>query len=187
MSKAVTALNGATFEGFVTVRDAGLTGMITIRGNFKSTKFKAAVKAVLDMAVPKQRVVATTGDKTLLWMSPDELLLVLPYEAVDAMIASLAVAFADLHALAVDVSDARSVFKVSGEKSREAVAKLAPVDLSEVFQMGEIRRTRLAQVPAAFWLSDADEFTVVAFRSVANYVMGILSAAAQDGGEVNYL
>ena len=61
--------------------------------------------------------------------------------------------------------------------------KLAPVDLANIAP-GEIRRTRVAQVAAAFW-KDADGFTLVSFRSVAGYVMGLLEHASQPGSELH--
>ena len=43
MSEAVTPLNGARFEGLATIADAGLTGMITLRGDLSSAEVKAAL------------------------------------------------------------------------------------------------------------------------------------------------
>jgi sarcosine oxidase subunit gamma len=66
------------------------------------------------------------------------------------------------------------------------MAKVAPVDLAPAqFTAGTIRRTRIAQVPAAFWMPQDDVFRVVCFRSVAQYVFDVLSVAAQPGSEVN--
>jgi len=44
-----------------------------------------------------------------------------------------------------------------------------------------VRRTRFAQVPAAFWMQDDNSAEVVAFRSVAAYVFGLLKTAAAAG------
>ena len=46
----------------------------------------------------------------------------------------------------------------------------------------ELRRTRAAQVAAAFW-KDGDGYTLVCFRSVASYVMGLLTHSAMPGSE----
>jgi sarcosine oxidase subunit gamma len=48
---------------------------------------------------------------------------------------------------------------------------------------GELRRTRAAQVAAAFW-REGDGYTLVCFRSVAGYVMGLLSHSALPGSEL---
>jgi sarcosine oxidase subunit gamma len=118
-------------------------------------------------------------------MSPDELLVRVPYAAVEDKLAAMTKTLGTSHALAVNVSDARAVFRVSGAHAREVLAKLAPVDLSEeAFKAGDFRRTRLAQVAAAFWMEEGGSFRVVCFRSVADYVFKLLKVAAQRGSEV---
>ena len=187
MSNAVSALNGQSHAGMADVADTGLRGMISVRGNLSSAKFKAAVKSVTGLTVPAQRRVEATANMSVAWMSPDELLIVCDYTDVSTHVAA-GKALASEHALAVNVSDARSVVRVSGSGARDALAKLCPVDLSETaFQSGMIRRTRLAQVAAAFWMTGEDSFDVICFRSVADYVFDSLSVAAESGTEVGFL
>lgn len=187
MSEAVSALDGASFEGYVTVRDAGLTGMITLRGDLSSAKVKKAVKTVAGTDVPAARGVTAKDGKSVAWMSPDELLILVPYADAEAAVADLSAALAGEHALAVNVSDARAVFRLDGAAVREVLAKLAPADLSpQGLPAMEMRRTRLAQVAAAFWLSDGQTAHVVCFRSVGRYVFDLLSHAAKPGSEVGY-
>ena len=85
----------------------------------------------------------------------------------------------------MDVSDARASFHVSGPHAREVMAKLAPVDLAPAkFTEGMFRRTRMSQVPAAFWLTDAETFQIVCFRSHAAYMFDLLKTAAMPGSAV---
>jgi sarcosine oxidase, subunit gamma len=88
-----------------------------------------------------------------------------------------------VHFLAVDVSDARAVFRVEGGQADQVLMKLAPVDLAAMAP-DELRRTRMAQVAGAFWAADGG-YTVVCFRSVAGYVMGLLTHGAQPGAELH--
>ena len=88
-------------------------------------------------------------------------------------------ALAGKHHLAVDVSDARAVFRIEGPKAAEVLMKLRPVDLPPLAP-GELRRTRAAQVACAFWRDD-DGYTLVSFRSVAAYVMGLLQPFGPAG------
>jgi sarcosine oxidase subunit gamma len=65
------------------------------------------------------------------------------------------------------------------------MAKLCPVDLAPgSFGPGQIRRTRLAQVPAALWMDSDDSFRIVCFRSVAQYVFDVLRTAANSQSAV---
>ncbi len=180
MSDPVSALNGASFQGFAAIREIGPIGMITLRA--KGVKpLDKAIKAVTGTKVPAQRRIEVKGDHACAWMSPDEYLLVLPYAEVSAALASLAKALAGEHHLAVDVSDARAVFRIEGDRAGNVLRKLSPVDF-DTLEPGEIRRSRAAQVAAAFWAQD-NGFTLVSFGSVAVYVMGLLTHSAQAGSE----
>lgn len=188
MSEPISALNGAVFDGIARIEDCGLQGMITLRGDLADRKLAAAVKKACGQKMPGIREALVEDGQGLFWMSPDELLLLVPQAEAGATVAELSAALSGMHALAVDMSDARSMFRVSGPAAREVMAKLAPVDMSrEAFRPGQIRRTRLAQVPAAFWMDDEESFRVVCFRSVARYVFDLLSTAAQEGSEVGVL
>lgn len=189
MSNTVSALNGASYDGFVQVRELGLQGMITLRGDLSAAPIRKAATGVAGVDMPGQGRAHVTGDRGIAWMSPDELLILLPYADVDSALGEMEKHLKSFHHLAVNVSDARAMFELSGGPGvREVVAKLSPVDMSEQgFQPGQFRRTRMAQVPAAFWMPDADSVRIVCFRSVAQYMFDILKGAAAPGSEVGYL
>ena len=187
MSKAISALEGATGGDITRVREKGLQGMVTLRGDLASGPLKSAVKSVTGHDVPGHRGIHGGLGGGVAWMSPDELMVFCDYDHAEAQAQALTVALAGQHHLAVNVSDARVVLSVSGGAAREVMAKLAPVDLAPgQFEPGEIRRTRLAQIPAAFWMPDGETFHVVAFRSVAQYAFDLLTAAAADGSAVGH-
>ena len=175
MSDPVSALNGASFQGFAAIREIGPLGMITLRAKGLKSLDKA-IKAVTGTKIPAQRRIEVNGDRACGWMSPDEYLLILPYAEVGEALASLAKSLAGEHHLAVDVSDARAVFRVEGDRAAEVLQKLSPVDF-ETLEPGELRRSRTAQVAAAMWKQDQG-FTVVCFRSVARYVFDLLANAS---------
>lgn len=183
MSNAVSALQGKTATGFATVTEAGLQGMITLRGDLSSAKLKKAVKAATGVDVPAQRRIAVKDGKGAGWMSPDELLILVPYADTRATIAGLSKALDGEHHLVADVSDARAMFRIKGDKADQVLMKFCPVDFAALAE-GELRRTRAGQVAAALWKSDRDEFTLVSFRSVAGYVFGALDVSARPGAEL---
>ncbi|WP_316015635.1 sarcosine oxidase subunit gamma [Roseobacter sp. HKCCA0434] len=186
MSDPITALDGAHFAGDVTVQDAGLTGMVAIRGDFGADAFRSAVSDVTGHAMPDTR--GMVGDATggLAWMSPDELMLFCGYAEAEMLAAKLREALAGTHHMVTVLSDARAVIRLHGDTVREVLAKGAPVDMA-TFGTGEIRRTRLGQVAVAFWLTGEDAAELVCFRSVAGFVFEWLSTAARKGGRVGYL
>ena len=179
MSEPVTALRARETHGSVQISDAGLRGMITLRGDL--AKMKPVAKD-LGLSVPGMREAQVKGDTGILWMSPDELLILLPYGEVAATLEKIAKAMKGQHHLAVNVSDARALLQVQGPFAREVIAKLAPVDLHpDAFGPGQVLRTRLGQIAAAFWMNDAQTFHVICFRSVAEYAFDLLAASAAAG------
>lgn len=187
MSNAVSALLGKTVPGEVTIREAGLRGMIILRGDLSDRKLGKVCTAVTGMKLPGQGQANCEGDKGLCWMSPDELLVLMPYTEVAQAIAQIDKALSGTHYLAENVSDARAVIFVEGTFAREVIAKLAPVDLHpDTFKPGDFRRTRLGQVAAAFWMRDEDTFEVICFRSVAEYAFDLLAASAKAGAVGHY-
>ncbi|MBI1172806.1 sarcosine oxidase subunit gamma [bacterium] len=155
--------------------------MITLRVKPDVPGLAEALQA-LGLTLPEMRRIVVGGDRAAGWMGPDEYLLVVPYAEVSAAVARLSDSLKGQHHLVADVSDARAVFRISGAKADQVLRKLCPADLDRL-EPGELRRTRAAQVAAAFWHQD-DGFTLVCFRSVAGYVMGLLQNAAQPGSEL---
>lgn len=187
MSNAVSAVQGASFKGSISVKDAGLQGMITLRGDLGSDALTKAVKAAVGVAVPGVGKINTGKKGSAAWMSPDELFLMLDYASADAAVAKLDKALAGSHALAVNVSDARAVFNLEGAAIRDVLAKGSPANLStDALGIGTLRRTRLGQLPVAFWLGSDTTATVICFRSVGEHVFNWLKTAAQKGTSPKY-
>lgn len=188
MSKAVTALNGAAWaDGIATVTEMPLQGMITLRGDLSASAVKKAATSVTGAKMPTAGGAHIEKSGGLVWMSPDELLVLCPYADVASNLEKMRKTLAKSHALAVDVSDARAMFRLAGRGARGVMGKLAPVDFStDRFTMGTFRRSRLAQVPAAFWMQEPDAFHIVCFRSHAQYLFDLLKVAAQPGSRVGF-
>ncbi|MEI6096918.1 MAG: sarcosine oxidase subunit gamma family protein [Alphaproteobacteria bacterium] len=182
MSDPVSTLGAASYDGFATIREIGPLGMVTLRARADLAGLTEAVRAVTGTDLPLPRRIEVAGACAAGWMSPDEYLLILPHDRTEAAVTSISIALQGQHHLAVVVSDARAVFRIEGDKADQVLAKLVPVDLPAL-PPGEIRRTRAAQVAAAFW-RQGDGFTLVCFRSVAPYVMGLLTHSAMPGSEL---
>ncbi|MGL5008620.1 MAG: sarcosine oxidase subunit gamma [Paracoccaceae bacterium] len=182
MPDPLSALGGATFDGFASIREIGPVGMITLRCTHDVKALPKAVKSAVGMAMPGVRRMVKDGAFGAGWMAPDELLLVMPYDQVGNVLATLTKTLKAEHHLAVDVSDARAVFRIEGPLAADVLKKLTPADV-DALAPGELRRSRAAQVAAAFWAEDGG-YTLVCFRSVARYVMDLLSQSANAGSEL---
>ncbi len=181
-------MSDRSFSGFVTVEDQGPTGMVTLRADLRDPSVVEALGAA-GVEVPARGMLTKSGDVSTLWMSPDELMILSPHGAAAGHVAALNTALGIKHGLVVNVSDARSVFRLTGSGSaiREVLAKLSPADLrASALRVGQVRRSRVAQVPAAFWFASEEEAHLICFRSVGDYVFGLFRTAAETGSEVNY-
>jgi sarcosine oxidase subunit gamma len=138
----------------------------------------AAVAVAAGVADPAVRRWEGAGDRALVWMSPDERLLICP--RWDA--AALAGELSGVAGLAADVSDMRAVFRVSGPGARDALAKGAPVDLSRAaFGAGDVRRTHLAETAAMIRGLEGEAFELFCFRSVEDHMARWLEVATRPG------
>ena len=152
-------------------------GMVTIRADLD--RAGDAIAEAAGLAIPGQTRIVTDGSRSLGWMSPDELLLILPAAELDGAITTLTDALAGEHALVADVSDARAVFDVTGPHAGDVIGKLIPVDLDDLPADG-LRRSRAAQTAAALWRIPGG-FRLIGFRSTADYLRLILENAAIPG------
>lgn len=174
---ATSALPGASFRGAVDIHEAGLTGMVTLRADLGAASVATAVQQATGCALPARRRLVRQGDMAVAWMSPDELLILCPHARAAALETDLTKALEGEFATAANLSDARAAFCISGAEWRGVLAKLCPVDFAAL-SVGELRRTRAAQVAMAVMVDAPDQVTVICFRSVAGYVFDLLSNAA---------
>jgi sarcosine oxidase subunit gamma len=148
--------------------------MITLRAKPDCAGLDGAIMAATGCARPDQRQINQSGGQAAGWMSPDEYLLIVT--DVGAALAALDKALAGQHYLAVDVSDARAVFDIVGQGA-QVLSKLSPIDFDRLGG-SELRRTRAAQVAVAVWATGVDSYRLICFRSMADYVMGLLRHSA---------
>ena len=163
-------------------------GMITVRGDLKSKKLIAGIVTLTDAVVPAPGQFSYRKKAAgCIWMSPDELLLSVDRKAVHASVETLQQALSGEHGLISNVSDARAIIQIKGPNTRDVLAKLTPANISApVFQPGDVRRSRIAQVAAAFWMLDPETVELVCFRSSDDYVTGLLEQASRLGAEPGF-
>lgn len=179
MSDPVTALGNLVQNGPVSVAESGPHGMLTLRGDLSDAAIAAAVQGATGLPVPAPRRISQEGARRVIWFSPDEALIVLDRADLRAVQDDLTTRLGTAHALVADMSDARAMFRLSGPQDHlgEVIARLCPVDMTR-FEVGEVRRTRLAQIAAALWMIEPGVVDLVCFRSVARYAYDILAEAA---------
>ncbi len=166
-------------ELMIGIDDAPGRSMVTVRGDLTDSHLANALK---QKGIDAPEALGLTGgpDACALWFSPDEMLVL---GAAD----DLAGALAGQHAMVLDVSDARLVFRLTGAKVGEVLAKGAPCDCSDKgFPPGTVRRTHLAGLAVAIWRYDADTWEIACFRSFAHHLKAWLETAANPAAAVDH-
>lgn len=163
-------------------------GMIDLRGETGDAKFMAAAKSVIGVALPTEpRTSVSKGDVTVLWLSIDQWLVTLPRDKCAKVFAALRKKTDGLFALATDMSDARTVIRLSGDGAREVLMKGTSVDmLAPEIAGGTVRRMLFAEIAAACHVvsADPDVLDLYLFRSYADYAWEWLLATARAGAKV---
>jgi sarcosine oxidase subunit gamma len=152
--------------------------LVAVKGDLADEALRAAAREAAGAEFPEiGDAVAGTG--ALLWMAPDELLLLVGAGERQAALAGLRRMAEGRHVLVEDVSDMRVGFLLEGAAVRDVLARVTPTDVSPAaLPVGRLRRTRVGQVAAALWLAGEERAELLCFRSVAAYVSELLEEAA---------
>ncbi|MFJ3304166.1 sarcosine oxidase subunit gamma [Streptomyces sp. NPDC086549] len=129
------------------VRELPHLTQLTLRVQPGSAAAKA-VESCLDITLPGPLRAELSDDVKVLWMGPDEWLLVASDGRQDDLLARLRSAIGDEFATVTDVSAQRTTLALSGHLVREVLAQGCAVDLDpRVTPVGSCLTTLLAQAP----------------------------------------
>ena len=174
MDRAVTG------ERDLRVAEWRFTTMVSLRVDPGSAAADA-IEGVLGTALPRSAGEVTGhGQHSVLWLGPDEWLVVSQMAAGD-LVAALAEAVAGAHAAIVDVSANRTVLELRGAAARAALEKGCPLDLHpRSFGPGEAVATTLARVPLILWQVGPESYRLLPRSSFSEYVARWLLDASQE-------
>jgi len=182
------------------VADPGASGLwlserrflakLDLRGDPGKPEFMQAAGSVLDGFHP--RIIPNTAVRTdafdLLWLGPDEWLVVAKAGAEAAMAARLAAAVTPQGGTVTDVTESRTTIVVSGPRARDVLAKGCPLDLHHrKFQPGDCAQSLVARVGVILMRADdgstpAPRFELHVLRSMADYLWRFLEDAGAEYG-----
>lgn len=173
------------------IGDAGVTlgerrflGKINLRGE-PTKKFRDAVAGVLGVALPTAPN-TTAGDdaRTVLWLGPNEWLIVTLPGAEDETAEALRAALAGHHVAVTDVSEGRTVIALAGRHARDVLAKGCPIDVHpRVFAPGHCAQSTYGKANVlVHQTSAAPAYDIYVERSFADYLWACLEDAAEEYG-----
>jgi sarcosine oxidase subunit gamma len=148
------------------------------------------LKGALGLDLPLAPLTSSTsGATTLLWMGPDEWMLVAGPVDAEALSTKARAALAGTHHQLVDVSDYYTVVELAGAKARELLMKLTTLDLhSRAFKAGMVTGSVFGRANATIWQTSDDAapggpaFWLFIRWSMADYFWCLLADAGREWG-----
>ena len=140
---------------------------------------RAAAGRAFGIALPADACRASAvGERSALWLGPEEHLLLAPAEAARRIHAELAAALAGLSHSLMDVSHRQVAIAVAGPTARDILASGCPLDLDpEEFPAGMCTRTLFAKAEVVLWRRSVEEYHLEVARSFSAYVLGWMREA----------
>ena len=172
----------------VQITEVPFKAQITLRVDPKSPAAERIGTALGAMLPNQPGDVAQARDVLVLWLGPDEWLLVGSEGAAEAVQDAVSTAVAGEHAAVVDVSAHRTILDVSGPKTRELLNKGCALDLHpRSFEAGRCAQTMLARAGVILVCRDAAQprFWVFVRSSFARYLADWLCDTAAEYGQRN--
>jgi sarcosine oxidase subunit gamma len=143
----------------------------------------AALGDALGAALPRRcGEVSSSGKHSVLWLGPDEWLVV-SHASADELVPALVEAAGATTAAIVDVSANRTILELNGAAARGVLEKGCPTDLHpRAFGPGQAVTTTLARVPLLLWQVGPQSYRLLPRASFAEYVAAWLLDAMQEFG-----
>jgi sarcosine oxidase, subunit gamma len=167
----------------VSLRETPLRGLVNLRIDPSNATARAAAEAAVGIALPVQPNHAIDGaGRSVLWLGPDEYLVVTEAGSEAGLAESLRQALRDHHAAVTDVSDGRTTIEIAGRHARDVIAKGCGLDLHpRVFGPGRCAQTGLAKARVILRQTDpAPVFEIFVERSHAEYLWLWLKDATRE-------
>ncbi|MCP4935722.1 MAG: hypothetical protein GY927_16320 [bacterium] len=158
------------------------TGKLALRGNPIDSSFTRPVTKLLGVELPIiANTVVTSRIGTVIWRGPDEWMIELPLGQVETFAAELEMALEGQHISIVDLTDAYSVLRLSGQGARHVLSSGCPINLNEN-DFGADQCAQSHYLKAGIMLRFVDEtpaFDVFVRRSETEYLWQLLQLSCQ--------
>lgn len=155
-------------------------GYLVLRGKPDDAAFMQAVAGVLGQALPTQPMtVLNTDAGAVLWVSPDEWLLVCKRSRRDSLLAALTSAVQGLFAQIVDNSGGLTSMRLAGPDHIQLLRQLGPYDY-ESLAVGRCASTVVSKTGLTVVRADTAGVVLVFRRSFADYTWRLLERTARS-------
>jgi sarcosine oxidase subunit gamma len=168
------AFETGSVQGLVEINEVPFLTMVNLRVNRDSDAGQrvASVTGGLPAACGS---VSGTGDTSVLWLGPEEFLVVAPTEAHESLggdlIQALREALGDGEGQVVDLSANRTTFELTGPRARAVLEKGCSLDLHpRVLKAGTALSTEIGNIPVVLWKTGEESFRLFPRASFADFL-----------------
>lgn len=158
----------------VRLQERAFLGHISLRCDPGDAALTGAIERTLECSLPRKPNtfhLAPAGLRVL-WLAPDEWLIVTPEGGEEMLAAALRRAVGDGFAAVVELASGQTVIEIAGPRAREVIAKGCPLDLHpRGFGPGSCAQSRLARALVTIAQVDGTPtFELIVRRSFADYL-----------------
>ncbi|SDK10238.1 sarcosine oxidase subunit gamma [Actinopolyspora mzabensis] len=142
----------------------------------------ASVADALGLPLPAANRVSGDEHDAVLWLGPDESLIVAPDGRAESLLRTVRTAQQGGSGSVVDVSANRTTLRLSGPMAREVLEKLCSLDLHpRAFGPGDCAQTLLGRVVVVLWQLDHEPgYRIMVRCSFAEYLADLLLDAMAE-------
>ncbi len=158
-----------------------LLGYIGLRGNSQNAKFVNAINSALNVTLPTQPCsMSYTTWGSILWLSPDEWLIVCKRDQRAALQQSLEATLGGIHSQVVDNSGGFTSALLKGKNASDVLHHCTVYDLN-LLQAGKVVGTTFGKL-SLYLHQHEDGYSLVFRRSFADYIWRYLERSALPYG-----
>lgn len=175
---------GGPHHAGVSLREVGGLALINLRGEPGAATFAAAIEKTLATAPPVvPNTVAHADGNAVLWLGPDEWLVVSENGDGTGLRSRLEAALDGQRHATVDLSDNYAVIEIAGHAARWVLAKGWPQDLHpSAFKPGQCSQGMLAHAQIILEHTGAETYRMFVRPSFSAYLWDWLVDASADVG-----
>ena len=173
-SHLAEAFDTGSVQGTVTLNEGPFQTMVGVRVD-RSSEAGARIASVTGGLPERCGDVGGTERVSVLWLGPQEFLVVAPEDAHDSLggdlIGSLKSALGDAAGQVVDLSANRTTFELSGPQARAVLEKGCALDLHpRTLKPGTALNTEVGNIPVALFKTGEESFRLFPRASFADYL-----------------
>ena len=175
----IKSLQNNKVENFfgINIQELAFINKINIRINTKNTDYMKVCGKILNTILPtKPNNFTKNGNLKIIWLSPDEWLIT---NDDDSLFLQLRNEIGDLEASVTDISDNRTILRLSGKKIYKLLSKFLVLDLEKSLpRESTCAQTLFAKVPILLLRNHNEnqvpEIDIFLNNSHANYVYNLI-------------